>query len=687
MRATVNTALNQRSDLSGNSLIGHRAENSSSSIADTAAKFRQDDASQSLADSVKQRAQEDPGAFRHALQQAFGDKASTAELDALASMASSGNLPMPQNVKFVDAGTLGPNAMGAYDSTNGGTIYLDSRLLKDGQALEAVYTEELGHHLDAELGGQDAAGDEGAIFAKSLLQGNVGVSELKALKAEDDSGFINIDGKRIAVEFFGYSGPGSSESTGGSNSSSSSSSGSSSSYSGPGSSAGTGGSSSSSSSSGGSSSYSGPGSSAGTGGSSRSSSSSSSSSSSYSGPGSSVGTGGSDNSSSSSNRTSSYSGPGSSVGAGGSDNSSSSSNRTSSYSGPGSSVGAGGTDNASSPPTRTPSYSGPGSSVATGSYTPAPFGSTFAYHGPGSSIATGGTATHTPPEEDEDEPSVDFSFNLPGTQDLFERNTLSGGNRQAHRQDFVYSPTAGTFVRQYESNQFAPNENTIRINGGTSDEFRYNNSDSQMHDNNRNVQIGESVSTTGFAGYQEQVTAGDENLGASAEFNAGARGTGTAGFTVDRNGLDLTGGLEGFVGVESSAEAHAQYGPASGAVSAEAQAGLLGSANAGLSLDPRNGISGQLGVGAFAGAQVQLEASGELGDSVDAAAGVDLKAGVGFEASAEVDFGLDNVGVDLELGAALGLGADLKIDVSISPTGVIDDAGDVFDAVTGFFGR
>ena len=112
-----------------------------------------------------------------------------------------------------------------------------------------------------------------------------------------------------------------------------------------------------------------------------------------------------------------------------------------------------------------------------------------------------------------------------------------------------------------------------------------------MHDNNRNVQVGESVSTTGFAGYQEQVTAGDEELGASAEFNAGARGTGTAGFTVDRNGLDVTGGLEGFVGVESNAEAHAQYGPASGAVSAEAQAGLLGSANAGLSLDPRNGIS------------------------------------------------------------------------------------------------
>ena len=68
--------------------------------------------------------------------------------------------------------------MGAYDAANGGTIYLDRRLQSDPKALESVYAEELGHHLDAKLGGPDAAGDEGAIFSRSLLSGPIGDKEL-----------------------------------------------------------------------------------------------------------------------------------------------------------------------------------------------------------------------------------------------------------------------------------------------------------------------------------------------------------------------------------------------------------------------------------------------------------------------------------------------------------------------------
>ena len=78
------------------------------------------------------------------------------------------------------------------------------------------------HHLDAQLGGQDAAGDEGAIFAKSLLEGPVGTEELAALKSEDDSGFITIGGKQVAVEFHGYGGTGSNSASGGTDSDSSS---------------------------------------------------------------------------------------------------------------------------------------------------------------------------------------------------------------------------------------------------------------------------------------------------------------------------------------------------------------------------------------------------------------------------------------------------------------------------------
>ncbi len=135
MLATNNTALKPLTHSSSSPLSSQKTSTSSSSISDTSAQFQQEAASQSMADSVQQRAQDDPAAFREALQQAFGGKASPAALDALMAKALSGNLPLPANVQFVDAGTLGPNAMGAYDSANGGTLYLDSRLLNDSQAL------------------------------------------------------------------------------------------------------------------------------------------------------------------------------------------------------------------------------------------------------------------------------------------------------------------------------------------------------------------------------------------------------------------------------------------------------------------------------------------------------------------------------------------------------------------------
>ena len=137
---------------------------SGSSISDQASHYHESATTTSLEQSFQQRTQDNPQAFRNSLEQAFGGKADPAALDKMASMAANGKLPMPENVVFVDAGTLGPNALGAYDKANGGTIYLDRSLLNDPKALESVYTEELGHHLDAELGGQDAAGDEGAIF-------------------------------------------------------------------------------------------------------------------------------------------------------------------------------------------------------------------------------------------------------------------------------------------------------------------------------------------------------------------------------------------------------------------------------------------------------------------------------------------------------------------------------------------
>lgn len=108
---------------------------------------------------------------------------------------------MPSNIQFVEAGCLGSGALGAYDANNGGSLYLDRSLLSDPEKLQSVFNEEMGHHLDALLGGADAAGDEGAVFTRTLEQGTLNQSELTALKNEDDRGVIQIGGRWVQVEF------------------------------------------------------------------------------------------------------------------------------------------------------------------------------------------------------------------------------------------------------------------------------------------------------------------------------------------------------------------------------------------------------------------------------------------------------------------------------------------------------
>ena len=168
-----------------------------------------------LQEQFQQQAQKDPAGFRLALQAAFGDKASLAQIDQLLDLALSGKLPMPSNIQFVEAGSLGSGALGAYDANNGGSLYLDRSLLSDPEKLQSVFNEEMGHHLDALLGGADAAGDEGAVFTRTLEQGTLSQSELTALKNEDDHGVIQIGGRWVQVEFREEGGDDSGGDTGG----------------------------------------------------------------------------------------------------------------------------------------------------------------------------------------------------------------------------------------------------------------------------------------------------------------------------------------------------------------------------------------------------------------------------------------------------------------------------------------
>ena len=154
-----------------------------------------------LQEQFQQQAQKDPAGFRTALRAAFGDKAGPAQIDQLLDLALAGKLPMPSNIQFVETGSLGSGALGAYDASNGGSLYLDRSLLSDPEKLQSVFNEEMGHHLDALLGGADAAGDEGAVFSRTLESGPLSQQELTALKSEDDHGVIQIGGRWVQVEF------------------------------------------------------------------------------------------------------------------------------------------------------------------------------------------------------------------------------------------------------------------------------------------------------------------------------------------------------------------------------------------------------------------------------------------------------------------------------------------------------
>ena len=100
----------------------------------------------------------------------------------MANQIESGDVPMPANIEFVDAESMGPTAYGAYSPENGGTIYLAERLKDKPELMLSVINEELGHHFDSVHGGADASGDEGAIFAQSFKLRAIGPNSANRIK-------------------------------------------------------------------------------------------------------------------------------------------------------------------------------------------------------------------------------------------------------------------------------------------------------------------------------------------------------------------------------------------------------------------------------------------------------------------------------------------------------------------------
>ncbi|MEY2831032.1 MAG: hypothetical protein RLZZ574_290, partial [Cyanobacteriota bacterium] len=94
-------------------------------------------------------------------------------------------------------------AQGAYAAKTN-QIYLSQEFLIENQhdpdAVESVLLEELGHSFSAQINFQDVPGDEGAIFSRLVRQEAIAPETLAALKAEDDTATVNLNGESIQIE-------------------------------------------------------------------------------------------------------------------------------------------------------------------------------------------------------------------------------------------------------------------------------------------------------------------------------------------------------------------------------------------------------------------------------------------------------------------------------------------------------
>ncbi len=154
------------------------------------------------------------GIVRERLQQAasnpdlfvevFGNKANSAELQTVRSQWSVGDFSQLPSVQILSAVNTN-GALGAYASSTQ-TMYLSDALLQSSAAptnsvlgAAGVLVEETFHWLDDRVG-TDTQGDEGEL-AKDLVFGvSLSSSELTRIRAEDDRGFLTVNGHLTAVE-------------------------------------------------------------------------------------------------------------------------------------------------------------------------------------------------------------------------------------------------------------------------------------------------------------------------------------------------------------------------------------------------------------------------------------------------------------------------------------------------------
>ena len=140
------------------------------------------------------------GSINRAARDALALQGEQPLLDQLISQWSKSDFSGLPPIELLDEEAM-PGAAGAY-AVSTGTIYLNRGWLSgaSNEQVHAVLTEELGHHIDAQLNESDTPGDEGELFSKLLLNPDLSAEKIRALKAQDDTSLIHVAGNTLEVE-------------------------------------------------------------------------------------------------------------------------------------------------------------------------------------------------------------------------------------------------------------------------------------------------------------------------------------------------------------------------------------------------------------------------------------------------------------------------------------------------------
>jgi PA14 domain/Pectate lyase superfamily protein len=140
--------------------------------------------------------------FGQTLGTAFGDAFSRDHAQAFQAQWSRGDFGGMPRLQIRTGEEL-HGALGAFSQATQ-TIYLSRDYLEqpstDPWAIASVVLEEVGHFVDAHINVSDALGDEGAIFSALVRGVSLDAMALQALKTEDDTATITLDGSMLAIE-------------------------------------------------------------------------------------------------------------------------------------------------------------------------------------------------------------------------------------------------------------------------------------------------------------------------------------------------------------------------------------------------------------------------------------------------------------------------------------------------------